>query len=59
MSGAPDGDGGSEMCHRGQNQKLKGQILWSSDTKGGRTGGWAAAKWHAVTGFKASLSRNA
>lgn len=57
------------MCHRGQSQKLKGQFLWSPDTRGGREGGevvgggvgggWAAAKWHAVTGFKTHLSRNA
>lgn len=32
-------DGGSEMCHRGQTQKLKGQMLCSSQTGGGITGG--------------------
>lgn len=53
------GVGGGEKCHRGQTQKLRGQILCSSDTGGGgRQGGgggyWVAAKWHAVTGFKAS-----
>lgn len=29
--GGSGGGGGSEMCHRGQTQKLRGQILWLSE----------------------------
>lgn len=41
-----EGDG-SEMCQKGQAQKLRGHILCSSDTEGrggGEGWGWVAAK---------------
>lgn len=63
--------GGGEMCHRGQTEKLRGQILWLPEPWELRSGwgsgewgvagwkeSWAAANWHAVTGLEASLSRN-